>query len=257
MIQRVMNSHKYLKLRLLLKIFRIAKPKRLIVHWLKILFRSESQLFQELFVASVLGLKKQGFFVEVGGTDGILMSNTLILEQMGWKGVIFEPCKYWHSELSNNRNCLLDFRAVTDQDHQKLKFSETLLPELSTITSMKPDDFWTASRLNSKDYLVDTITLNVGLSEIAFPTELDYLSIDTEGSELEVLMGLNMRKYQIKVITVEHAGDRVKQEKIKTLLQENGYQQIFEGETFWDDWYLHDSLYNELKQKGRLIEKQH
>ena len=49
----------------------------------------------------------------------------------------------------------------------------------------------------------------------------------------------------------------LKQEKIKALLQENGYQQIFEGETFWDDWYLHNSLYNELKQKGRLIEKQH
>ncbi len=60
----------------------------------------ESELDQDLFVISVVG-KSDGFFVDIGAADGFSVSNTKLLEDMGWKGILVEPSKYWHSILQN------------------------------------------------------------------------------------------------------------------------------------------------------------
>jgi FkbM family methyltransferase len=240
-----------MRFKLLISIYRLSSGKNTLGRWINVLKCSKSQLFQELFVVSALDFKV-GHFLEVGGTDGILLSNTLALEEMGWNGAIFEPCRFWHRALKENRKCLLDFRAVTNTDNESISFSETSIPELSTITSRKPQDGWTERRVNSLDYLVETITLNTALNQFNFPSNLDYLSIDTEGTEFEVLEGLNFQMFNFKVVTVEIAGDVDKGLKIKKFLEDNGFRQVFEGKTFWDDWYLHQTLYSELASKGRL-----
>jgi len=220
-------------------------------NWIRVFKHSKSQLFQELFVTSALDFRN-GYFVEVGGTDGIVLSNTLTLEKLGWKGAIFEPCRFWHQALEMNRECFLDFRAVTNRDNEIVSFSETLIPELSTITSKKPNDGWSFSRNESLDYPVETVTLNTALKQLGFPSDLDYLSIDTEGTELDVLEGLNFSLFNFKVITVEIAEDPVKGVRIKELLEGNGFRQVFEGKTFWDDWYLHHTLFSQLISAKRL-----
>ena len=190
-----------------------------------------------------MGYKDTGFFVEVGATDGVFLSNTLLLEQKGWQGILFEPCKSWHSMLVKNRLCQIDNRAVTNKGNQKVIFSETSRPELSTISSMKPNDNWYHDRLSSNDYLVDTVTLTKALNEHSAPKMIDYLSIDTEGSEYEVLLGCNFKNNIFKIITVEIAGDQVKRDSILLLLNENGYTRIFSDETLWEDWYIHETLF--------------
>jgi FkbM family methyltransferase len=239
------------RLKLLMLICRLSWGGAPIRQWCEVVIRSNSQIFQELFVLSALDFK-DGYFVEVGGTDGLLLSNTTLLEKFGWKGVLFEPCRFWHENLEKNRTCVLDFRAVTSLDHQLISFSETLIPELSTITSQKPKDSWQASRVTSLDYSVKTITLSTAFRELGLPSDLEYLSIDTEGSELDVLAGLNMQEFRFKVITVEHAYETAKRVKVKSMLEERDYVQVFEGKTFWDDWYLHRSLFDELASIGRI-----
>jgi FkbM family methyltransferase len=229
------------RFRLLLLISKLSGSSHL-YHCIKLLLNSPSQLNQDLFVLSLTKFKRSGFFVEVGATDGKFLSNTISLEKNGWGGILFEPCKSWHPILTNNRSCQLDYRAVSDADNLKVLFSETSRPELSTIASMKPNDDWFQDRLTSKDYLVDTVTLANALVEYSAPKIIDYLSIDTEGSEYEVLLGCDFERTTFNAITIEIAEDQFKRDLIFGLLSENGYVRIFSGHTFWEDWYVHQSL---------------
>ena len=66
---------------------------------------------------------------------------------------------------------------------------------------------------------------------------MDYLSIDTEGSELDILSSFNFDKYRFRVITVEHNWTENRQ-GISKLLFEKGYTQVFENVSQHDDWFV-------------------
>ena len=69
------------------------------------------------------------------------------------------------------------------------------------------------------------------------PEIIDYLSIDTEGSEFEILKNFDFGKYKFNVITCEHNFTPVR-EKIFKLLSENGYLRKYSDLSKWDDWYV-------------------
>ena len=90
-----------------------------------------------------------------------------------------------------------------------------------------------------KEYTVKTVSLNDLLERYKAPYDIDYLSIDTEGTELEILRTFDFNKYSFSVITVEHnfSSDRDGQ---YDLLSKNGYRRILENVSYVDDWYLRD-----------------
>ena len=69
------------------------------------------------------------------------------------------------------------------------------------------------------------------------PKKIDYLSIDTEGSEFEILNSFNFNEYDIKVITCEHNYTSMR-EKIYSLLSKNGYERKYSEFSMFDDWYV-------------------
>jgi hypothetical protein len=79
--------------------------------------------------------------------------------------------------------------------------------------------------------------LNDLLLKYDAPKNMDYLSIDTEGSEFEILENFNFSKYSFKVITCEHSYEP-KRDKIFELLTSKGYARVYEGLSKWDDWYI-------------------
>ncbi len=86
-----------------------------------------------------------------------------------------------------------------------------------------------------------TISLSDLLDKYAAPRIVDYLSIDTEGSEYEILNGFNFEKYQFRVITCEH-NFAPQRDSIFALLSRHGYQRKFEQWSEFDDWYVQPSL---------------
>jgi FkbM family methyltransferase len=201
--------------------------------------RSYSQLFQDLFVLNTLSQKRGGYFVEFGAADGIFLSNTFLLERdYGWNGIVAEPSLNWHASLSKNRHCAIDLRCVWSGSGETLTFSETKDPEFSTITQFKYSDLNEKYRSKSKEYNVITISLNDLLDEYKAPSDMDYLSIDTEGSELLVLKSFDFRKSSFKIITVEHNHIPSYRDAIHSLLSSKGYRRVLSDITRWDDWYL-------------------
>jgi FkbM family methyltransferase len=199
---------------------------------------SKSQLRQDLFVLSELGFHKKGFFVEFGATNGIDLSNTHLLEnRFEWNGILAEPARMWHKDLLKNRKANIEANCVWKNSGETLMFNETKDGELSTIGSFSNSDG--RNRKNSNIYAVKTISLMDLLDKFEAPDLIDYLSIDTEGSEYEILKDFDFNRYKFKIITCEHNYTPNRQ-KIYDLLNKNGYIRKFEELSEWDDWYVLD-----------------
>lgn len=199
---------------------------------------SKSQLGQDLIALALAKFKRGGYFVEFGATDGKTLSNTWILEKhFGWQGILVEPGKVWHPQLIQNRNCNLDHRCVWKSSNAEILFSEAAISELSTISNFVECDEHATSRSNSKTYEVATITLQDLLDFHGAPKVIDYLSIDTEGSEYEILKAYSFKDRKISFISCEH-NHTLHRYKIYNLLSKKGYKRILQTFSQFDDWYV-------------------
>ena len=207
----------------------------------------QSQLGQDLFVLCELKFKRNGYFVEFGATNGIDLSNSHILEnKFGWGGIVAEPARAWHKALFKNRQCHIETRCVAGKSGEQVEFNETEIGELSTIKKFSDADLHRELRQSGKVYRVETISLMDLLEQFPPPPQdpalntpryIDYLSIDTEGSEYEILQNFDFKRYKFRVITCEHNYTPTR-EKIHALLIRNGYRRILEALSQWDDWYV-------------------
>lgn len=201
---------------------------------------AKGQHRQDVFVLSELGYKQNGYFVDFGATNGKDISNTWILEKVfGWTGILAEPGKNWHEDLFRNRNCHIDTHCVWRETGPVLTFNETPVPDLSCIDEFSSHDMWARSRVAGKRYSVDTISLVDLLDKYNAPRVIDYLSIDTEGSEFDILSTFDFDKYQFRVITCEH-NYTPQRESIYQLLTSNGYVRKYVEISNVDDWYVLD-----------------
>ena len=199
---------------------------------------SSSQILQDVFVLSQTGFKRKGFFVEFGALDGIDTSNSYLLETaFDWTGILAEPAKLHHDALRQNRKASLCTKCVWRESGLSLEFLQADLSGLSTIAEFKEHDQHAARREKSSTYLVETISLVDLLKEHNAPKQIDYLSIDTEGSEFEILSAFDFSAYEIRVITCEH-NHTENREKIYDLLTRHGYQRVYEEVSDFDDWYF-------------------
>ena len=199
---------------------------------------SQSQLKQDLFAFSKSGFKKGGYFVEFGATNGKSLSNSYLLEkEFSWQGIVAEPAKNWHEALRENRNCNIETDCVWIKTGKMLDFVEADSGELSTLEAYKDQDHFAKKRNNSQGYQVKTISLIDLLNKYDAPDVIDYLSIDTEGSEFDILNAFDFEKYRINVITCEHNYTENRQ-KIYQLLTSKGYERVYTGFSQWDDWYV-------------------
>jgi FkbM family methyltransferase len=204
---------------------------------------SNSEHFQDLFVLWALNKKDNGIFIEFGATDGIFGSNSLTLENIGWRGILSEPAKIWKKDLIKNRpNSQIEFNCVWNKSGERLSFSEcTESNGLSTLSKFKSSDQHASVRAQSQEYLVETISLNDLIAKYEL-TNIDYLSIDTEGSEYEILKAWDHAKHPISIITVEHNFIEPRRTEIKELLEKKGFSHFLQKYSYVDDWYLHESI---------------
>jgi FkbM family methyltransferase len=216
---------------------------------------SQSQIFQDLWVLWMTGKKTNGFFVEFGAVDGISFSNTYLLEnKFGWTGILAEPNPDMWDQLSKNRTCTKVNKCVFSESGKSLHFQITERPELSTIFNSPTtfSDGHTDKRNSSKSRLVSvqTISLNELLERNNAPEYIDYLSVDTEGSEYDILSALDFERWNISLITVEH--NRTLQEAaLDTLLGRNGYTRVFKGLSLFDAWYIKKGAFNTFQVDDR------
>ncbi len=204
----------------------------------KLLSASKSQLRQDIFALSEVAFKRDGFFVEFGAADGVYLSNTHLMEkEFGWRGILAEPATHWHDALRHNRSCSIEVDCVWRESGSTLTFNETDEREFSTISSFTEGDSNRKFRKHGSKYDVKTISLNDLLDKYNAPERIDYLSVDTEGSEFDILSNFDFSRRQFGVITVEHNYEPARA-SIYALLTAKGYVRKLESLSLWDDWYV-------------------
>lgn len=204
-------------------------------------YDTKSQNYQDVWALFESGFKRDGFFVDFGATDGLDGSNTYLLEKKyGWKGILAEPNSSWSEKLHANRDCFISDLCVYATSGDTVEFLMTEDPTLSTVKGFEKLDEWVDERAKSKSVHVQTISLYDLLQKYDAPTDIDYLSIDTEGTEFGILnafFNTNQNRYNIKTITVEHNFTPMRN-KLSQLLRDNGYIHKFPELSRWDDFYV-------------------
>ena len=187
-----------------------------------------SQFGQDLKVLKHYNNKKKGFFIEIGAFDGLINSNSYILEKKHqWQGICIEPIPTFFKELTTNRpDCTNIPYAAYNENDLNVEMIEML--GLSSITTDADKWLDTITKKGVAKHKVTTKTLTTILEDNNAPKFIDYLSIDTEGSELKVLQGIDFTKYTFGYITIEHNRIEPRRQQIRQLLEQNGYSFIEE-----------------------------
>ncbi len=182
--------------------------------------------------------KKNGIFIEIGAHNGIAYSNTKFFEELGWKGICIEPIPEVFEELKKNRKAICVKGCIADKKG-KANFLSVKGPEMLSglVDKYHPahmnrvnTEISDPSNKGSKQIIeVDCYLLNDILEENKM-FHVDYLSIDTEGNELDILKSIDFKKFDIDVIEVEN---NFNDDIAKNYLVSKGYS--FVKKVGWDD----------------------
>lgn len=158
-----------------------------------------------------------GFFVELGANDGLVQSNTYYYEkQKNWKGILIEPApnKFLECKTNrSNRNAIFCAACVSfdfKEEFVKILYSGYMSAPLnleSDITDpsahAKAGEKFLLENETVFEFGAKAIALNSLLDQTNAPREIDFLSLDVEGAEKEVLRGIDHHKYRFKFMLIE------------------------------------------------------
>lgn len=159
---------------------------------------------------------RTGFFVEIGAGDGIYLSNTYYFEKnLGWRGILVDPVLHHYLNCLTNRPKSVSFLcAATNFENQseyvKLKYGgySTLIQGSQTDISdtqqhINDAESYIPRNNAGVEFIAPLRTMTEMLDSANAPKVIDFFSLDVEGSELEVLQGVDFAKYRIKWLLVE------------------------------------------------------
>ena len=198
-----------------------------------------SQISQDLFVLDTLNYKKNGFFIEVGAGDGVNLSNTYLLERdHNWTGILVEPSRKFYNKCCVSRKSIVINKLLLNIAQAKLKFYEKKIGEFS-----HSEGYGNVSASEILlEYDVETIKFEDLFASFSTKPTIDFLSIDTEGSEPEILESIDFSVHSPLIICIEHNFNKENRIFYKKFLKSKGYELRYPGISRWDSWFVLKSI---------------
>lgn len=182
--------------------------------------KSYSQGNEDVILAKILEFKANGFYVDVGANDPIALNNTYLFYKNGWSGISIEPIPSLAEKLRTLRNrdivvekAISNYVGTADFNVGISKYD---------VNSSLIDH----NLSNQKKITVEVTKLENVLNEYKI-NDIDILCIDTEGTEIDVLEGLNFDKYQPKLILAEYNTMSKGNHKLIPYLLSKGFQPVY------------------------------
>jgi FkbM family methyltransferase len=198
----------------------------------------EQGLIREFF-----GHRDAGFFVDVGAADPQVNSQSWHLEQLGWSGVLVEPRPEFAEKLRCARRAQVFEAACSSPRNAGRTMTLRVRGGLSTLNG----NLVVAGLKPHNEISVQIRTLDDVLVEAQAPRPIDFLSIDVEGHETELLDGFDLARWQPRLLLIE---DHAKSLKLHRLIQQRGYKWV--RRTGLNAWYVPADSAMDVAWFGRL-----
>jgi FkbM family methyltransferase len=187
--------------------------------------RTGSQFAEDLLLLKLFDGETSGRCVEVGGGNGVQMSNTLLFEQAGWTCVVVEPVPRLVAEIRRVRRATHVIEAAAGKSAATLSMRVTPDFQSSLEHDGGPDD--------PDLILVNVERLDVLLEGVVSPP-LNFVTIDTEGTELDVLAGFSLERWRPRVVIIED-NSSMRDERVREHMARRGYVNFLR--TGVNDWF--------------------
>lgn len=198
---------------------------------------SHAQNREDIILSGFFMNVKNGFYVDVGANDPSADSVTKHFYEKGWSGINIEPIKSLYEKLQEARPRDINLNLGISNKSGKIKFREyKKYHGLSTFdAAMQKDYDKNEGDKNLKDFVeyeVEVKTLKQVFDEQQTRT-INFLKVDVEGYEYEVLEGNDWKKYRPQVICIE--SNHISKDW-RPRLTENGYKLCFNDGL--NDYYI-------------------
>jgi FkbM family methyltransferase len=192
--------------------------------------------------------EQPGYFVEVGANHPVVGSQSFDLELRGWQGVLIEPQPDLAEELAKVRKANVFAVACSSPNNAGRRLPFYLAGPMSALDREK----MAPGSMPDAVMEVEIRTLDDILAEVRAPEPIDFLSIDVEGHEIDVLGGFDVPRWRPRLILVE---DHVGSLKTHRFLKSIGYKLI--RRTGYNGWYVPENLLVSLhwSDRARIIRK--
>lgn len=162
-----------------------------------------SQCGEDLIIESLLPNKKNGFYVDVGANHPIKFSNTLFFYMKGWTGINIEPnhSKIWLFKLFRRRDINLNVGIGKEKSEMNFYIFEE--STLSTFDKNAAENYQKMTHKLLKEIVIPILPLKEILENNANGKEIDLMSIDTEGFDMEVLESNDWNKFRPRFVIIE------------------------------------------------------
>ena len=187
---------------------------------------SYSQWGEDVFIDKLLGEKNKGFYIDVGAYDPIRFSNTKRFYLKGWRGINIEPDPIRIKKFYDERSGDINLNIGIANKNGVLTFFRFDPQTLSTFSKNMTTIYQGNGHHLAETVKVKVCKLDKILEENFKGKTIDFLSIDTEGFDQEVLKSNNWKRFRPKVICIE-----THDSKTEKLLSKLGYKKVYENQT--------------------------
>jgi len=196
---------------------------------------------QDKFIDEFFNRKTNGFYVDIGAHDGSYISNSLFFEQFrNWSGICVEPGPKEFDHLKNFRKSININACISNYDGKgEYTYIDGPPQALSGLTeSYDPRhaeriDNDIAHRGGKKIPIQSLVFKLQTILDMHKVYDIDFCSIDTEGSELEVAQSIDFDRTNIKVFVIEN---NFQETKVQDFLEAKGYS--LHSKLQWDDVFI-------------------
>jgi hypothetical protein len=214
-------------------------------HW-------NSQAGQDRTIA-LLTDYKPGFFIDLAANEPILLSNTRALERdYGWRGICIDGNQKMLEKLVAARTCTVVRGIVTSKSGDVVEFLKPIndgkVDQRDGLAGILGNS--TDNKKVKKGWFVvheTTVTLVDVLRHLDAPPEIDYLSLDIEGSEDGAMLPHDFNRYRFKFLTIERPSA-----VLRELLHSRGYGYLVDHACFGDQLWAHNSCLETAAAKLNL-----
>lgn len=189
------------------------------------------------------GRSSRGFYVDVGANDPEIGSQTWHLEQLGWDGILVEPQSDLADELRRRRHARVYAVACSSPANA----GKRMTLNVAGIHSSFDPNFYVPDMRPTGAVDVSIRTLDEILVEAGAPVPLDFVSIDVETHEIEVLQGFDLARWRPRLILIE---DLARNLRIHRYLRSRSYKWV--RRTGLNSWYVPADAPFDVDLIGRL-----